>query len=400
MRWIRAVKFTFLRKRKEWGIFLLAMICLCRTIPVCAEDLKEPGSGQPQPEEWADSWLEELDVQEIENALEEILPENSFHFREAVMELFRGEIPVSRESLTALVKDTLFAELRLQKDLLIHILILVIAAAVFSSFIKVFRKNQISDIAFYMIYLMLFMLVMNGFRELSLTAEETMGQILHFMRLLLPVYLAAAFLASGSVTALGYYELTLFFITAVQTVMLKVVLPGIGFYVLFQLLNHLGREDYLSRMAELIKGILSWLMKTMLALVIGIQTVQGLLLPAIDSLKNSLWKKAAEAVPVLGNTFSSVTETVLGTAVILKNAVGAAGLLVIGLICLVPVVRLAVCTLFYQAVGAAVQPVSDKRITECISRAGEGIGLLLKAVAVTGMMFLITLAMVTASVRS
>lgn len=390
----------FFRKRSGWVVFFFCILCVFCVLPVSAEELSEVREGQAQAEEWADSWLSELDIQEIENALEEMLPEKNFSFRDAVMELFRGEVPVSQESLVSIVKDTLFAELKLQKDLVIHILILVIAAAVFTSFIRVFEKNQISDIAFYMIYLMLFMLVMNGFRELSLTAEETMGQILHFMKLLLPVYLAAAFLASGSVTAMGYYELTLFFITGVQTVMLKIVLPGIGFYVLFQLLNHLGREDYLSRMAELIKGLLSWLMKTMLALVIGVQTVQGLLLPAIDSLKNSMWKKAAGAVPVLGNTFSAVTETVLGTAVILKNAVGVAGLLVIGLICLVPVLRLAVCTLLYQAVGAAVQPVSDKRITECISRTGEGIGLLLKAVSMTGIMFLITLAMVTASVRS
>ena len=140
-------------------------------------------------------------------------------------------------------------------------------------------------------------------------------------------------------------------------------------------------------------------MKTLLAFVVGIQTVQALLLPAIDSLKNSVWTKATGALPVLGNTLNAVTETGLGTAVLLKNAVGAAGLLVIVLICLAPVVRLLVCTFLYKAVGAAVQPISDRRITECISGVGEGAALLLKIISVTGVIFLITLAMVTASIR-
>ena len=123
------------------------------------------------------------------------------------------------------------------------------------------------------------------------------------------------------------------------------------------------------------------------------------MIPAIDALKNSAWTKAVGAIPVIGNTFSSVTETVLGTALLLKNAVGVAGLLIILFLCLIPVVRLLICTVLYKAVSAAVQPVSDKRITECISGVGEGIGMLLKAVSMTGLIFLITLAMVTASIQ-
>lgn len=384
-------------KKIIWmGIFLILNWCM--PWYAAAEEV-DSSEREAQVEELLDAYLEELDMREIEENMESMLPQMEFSFRDSVLQLIKGEIPLTRENVLNLIQDTLFAELRLQREVLVQVLILVIAAAVFTNFVRVFQKNQISDITFYIIYLLLFVLIMNGFQELTGAAQEAVGQILHFMRLLLPVYLVVASLAAGSVTAVGFYEVTLFFITAVQTIMLYVVLPGIGFYVLFQLLNHLGKEDYLSKLAELIKNVLSWMMKTLLALVVGIQTIQGLLLPAIDSLKNSVWTRAAGAVPVLGNTFSAVTETVLGTAVLLKNAVGAAGLLVILLICLVPVVRLAVCTLLYKAVGAAVQPVSDKRITECISGVGEGVGMLLKAVATTGVIFLITLAMVTASIH-
>lgn len=102
---------------------------------------------------------------------------------------------------------------------------------------------------------------------------------------------------------------------------------------------------------------------------------------------------------MIGNTFSSVTETVMGTAILLKNAVGVSGLLIILFICLTPMVRLLVCTILYKLVGAIVQPVSDKRVAECVSCVGDGIALLLKAVGMTGFVFLITLAMVTASIR-
>lgn len=374
-------------KSRIWKILLLLLWVWM--VPVYAQEQ----------DELVDSYLEELDMQEIEKAIVDMLPEMDFNFRDAVMKLIKGEMPLNWDSVQKIISDTLFAELRMQRKIVVQILILAVTAAVFSNFIQIFGKNQISDISFYIIYLMLFLLLMNAFWELKATAQEAMGEILHFMKLLLPVYLVVSSLAAGSVTAIGFYELTLVFITAVQTLMIYVVLPGTGFYVLFLLLNHLGREDYLSKLADLLKTVISWMMKTMLALVIGIQTIQNLLLPAIDSLKNSLWTKAAGVVPVLGNTLSAVTESVLGTAVLLKNAVGVAGLLVIAIICLIPVIRLAVCTLLYKIAGVAVQPVSDKRITDCISGVGEGVMMLLKAVLATGVMFLITLAMVTASLR-
>ncbi|MDO4344480.1 MAG: stage III sporulation protein AE [Eubacteriales bacterium] len=350
-------------------------------------------------DEVLDSYMEELNLEEIQKSIEEMFPEMSFDFREAIGQLIRGEIPFKKEEIWNLFKTAAIQEVSSQKRIVAQIIVLAVAAAVFSNFVRVFEKNQISDIAFYMIYLMLFVILMKAFGELDSMARENLGHILHFMKLLLPSYLVVSSLAAGSVTAIAFYELTLFVITGTQFLMMYVVLPGIRFYVLFLLLNHLSREEHLSKLAELVKLALSWILKTMLALVVGIQTIQSLLLPAIDALKNSVWTKAVGAVPVLGNTLGTVTETVLGTAAVLKNAVGVAGLLVIVLLCLFPVARLAACTLLYKLAGAAVQPVSDRRITECISGVGEGAALLLKTVTITGVMFLITLAMVTASMR-
>ena len=350
-------------------------------------------------EELIGSYLDELDFGELQDSIDEMFPTYDFDFRESILKLLKGELPLSRETLQELLKEAAFAELSNQKSMVFQIMVLAIAAAVFSNFVKVFEKNQISDIAFYMIYLLLFVILMKAFGDLGRMTETHLRQMLHFMKLLLPTYLVVASLAAGSLTAIAFYELTLVFIAAVQVLMTYVVLPGIRFYVLFLLLNHLGKEEHFSKLAELIHLALSWLMKTLLAFVVGIQTVQALLLPAIDSLKNSVWTKATGALPVLGNTLNAVTETVLGTAVLLKNAVGVAGLLVIVLICLAPVVRLLVCTFLYKAVGAAVQPISDRRITECISGVGEGAALLLKTISVTCVIFLITLAMVTASIR-
>ena len=62
-----------------------------------------------------------------------------------------------------------------------------------------------------------------------------------------------------------------------------------------------------------------------------------------------------------------------------------------------PVHSLAFCTLIYKAMAALVQPVGDKRLNECVAAVAEGVGLLLKIMVSSSMLFFLTIAIVTAS---
>ena len=92
-----------------------------------------------------------------------------------------------------------------------------------------------------------------------------------------------------------------------------------------------------------------------------------------------------------------MTDTVVGSAVLLKNAVGVCGMIAVLMLCLAPVCRLAFCTLIYKAMSALVQPVGDKRLNECVAAVAEGVGLLLKIMMSCSMLFFLTIAIVTAS---
>ena len=168
-------------------------------------------------------------------------------------------------------------------------------------------------------------------------------------------------------------------------------------YVLFLLLNHLSRDDRLSKMAELLYTLIEWTRKTLLAAAIGFQVIQSLIMPAVDDLKNGTLNRVASAIPGVGNVFGSVSETILGAAVLLKNAIGVCGMIAILLICLAPVCRLVLCTLLYKAMAAFIQPVGDKRLNECVAAAAEGASLLLKIMLSASMLFFLTIAIVTAS---
>ena len=180
-------------------------------------------------------------------------------------------------------------------------------------------------------------------------------------------------------------------------IIIKLVIPLINFYLIIMLANNLSKEDMLSRLAGLIESVIKWVLRSLLAAVIGYQAIQGLIVPVADQVKRSAIFKASSALPGVGNAIESVAETVIGAGVLLKNAIGVAGLVVVITICIVPIVQLIVITLIYKLSSAALQPISDKRIIECVSASAKSVEMLLQCVIVGAILFLLSITIVAIS---
>ncbi len=341
--------------------------------------------------------LSEFDFDEIERSLQEMFPDEKIEFGDVVTALMSGDAEEAGGVLLDFLSDVVSYEFRYNWHNLVYILLIAIAAAVFSNFSGAFRNRQISDISFYVLYMLLITLCLTSFQTAAQGLEERLDSVVEFMRVLCPSYFLAVAFASGSVTSVFFYNVILLIIYVVELVIIRFVLPVIHIYIMIRVLGNLTGEDFLSESAELMHKVAAWILKTLLACVIGVNVVQGLLAPAIDTLKRSALTRTAEALPWVGNAMGGAAEIFLGTAVLIKNGIGMAGAVIAVLICLGPIVQLALMALMYKVAAALVQPVSDKRITACISGVSEGYELLVRVIFTVGLLFLLTIAVVAAS---
>lgn len=338
--------------------------------------------------------LGEFDFGEINDVLEDIFPEEKLDFGDLVSELVSGDMKGAASMTVDLVKDKLFYEIRSNKESMVHILLIAVIAAVFTNFSSVFQNQQISETGFYILYILLMTVCITSFQVIMQSVSDSLNILLTFMKILGPVYFLGVAFAAGSVSAVAFYNLVLLLIFVVELLILNFLIPLIHVEIMINILNNLSQEDYLSKMGELLHTVISWTLKTMLACVVGMNVIQGLLSPAIDSLKHSVVTRSAEAIPGIGDALGGVAEVVLGTAVLIKNGIGVAGAVICVIICLVPVLQIAVMALMYKLAAALIQPVSDKRIVGCISSIGDGCQLVLRMVFTTGVLFLLTIAVV------
>lgn len=345
------------------------------------------------------SLLGDLDLQEAQSSLDDLLGQGNFSLKEAVQELVQGKIPWSLESIGKMVSQVFFQEIGNYRKIAVYLLVIIVASAVFANFVAVFDKGQIADISYYTMYLLMVTLLMKVFASMSQTAGEAVLAVLQFMRALLPACIMTLYLTTGSLTAMGFYQISLLAMTGIQGILHYLLLPAVQIYVILLFVNQLMKEDYLSKLASLIRTGILWSLKTVMALLFGMQAIQMMIAPAADQVKTSVVNKAVSAIPGIGGAYETAAQTVLASAVVLKNAVGIAGLAALVFLCAVPVVKLGCGVLLYRALGAVAQPVTDKRVSECIDSVAQGGELLMKLVLHAGMLFILSLAMITVMVR-
>ena len=369
----------------SFALFLFLLF----SIPVQASN-GEQGNTQEQ-------LLDSMELEKMQEAVNELLGEETFSVKESIKKALSGEEPFSAEHFGEIGKAFLYQQLLPDKKILVQVILLVLAASLFSNFTGMFGKGETGGISFYMVYLFLLTILMKSFGQMSRIISSGLEDFVFFMKALMPSYFLAVTAAGGVASAMIFYNMVLAVIYVIQVILLKLVVPGIHLFVLFQLVNYLHKEDILSKMAEFLKTILEWTLHTCVAVLVGMQVIQNMISPAVDSLKRDVIGKTATAIPAVGNAIDGVTEVALGTAVLIRNCIGVVGILVLLLLGLPPIIRLGVTTLIYKLLAAVVQPVADKRMTGCLSTMGEGCRLLLRVLLTVELLLLITIAILSVS---
>ncbi|MGB8450954.1 MAG: stage III sporulation protein AE [Anaerocolumna sp.] len=340
----------------------------------------------------------DFDYNEIQQVIDDVLgSEDHINFEEYVTDLISGSKKFSIEQIGNDMKDAVINEIKDNIGTFTRLISIAVIAAVFTNFSYAFQNTQVAETGFYVAYLLLFSVLTASFISASTLAANTISAVLNFMKALVPAYFLSVAFVSSAGTSMVYYQVTLFLITFVDALLIKLVIPMINIYLIITMANNLSKEDLLSKLADLLSIVIKWLLKTLIGFVVGFNAIQGLILPVADNIKKSALLKLAGAIPGVGDVLGSVTESVFGAGVLLKNAIGVAGVIVIITICVLPIIKLGITTLIYRVSSAAVQPISDKRMLNCVIASADASALLLQTVLVGAVLFLLTITIIAAT---
>ena len=171
-----------------------------------------------------DSLLNSLDLSRIEAFLREAggsaVP--GLSFREILSMLLSGNYQSVVRMLMDFCRTALFREISENGRWMGQVILLGILGAVFASFSSLFADSQVSEMGFYVTYLLIFTLLAASFLNGVRITRTLLEQLFEFVRVLVPAFFLAVSFSGGSTSAAAGYAWTL------ASVNVAVVCPAVA----------------------------------------------------------------------------------------------------------------------------------------------------------------------------
>lgn len=338
--------------------------------------------------------IEILDFEAVNDFLNEHL-RVKMNFEELVSQIsIHGLEALNKENITQMFFDTVFYEISMVRPLFVKILLFSILFSLAHRLLAT-KSTYVSSIGFLMIYSTLMVLLMQSFFLVRDIAMEGMESMLKFLNALIPTYSMALIFTGSSVSGAASYEIGFFLVYFVEFMMKNFLGPMIHVFILVLFLNHLFDEDKLSKLAEFIEKLIVIILKVAFGAVVGLSVVQSILTPVKDRLANHVVLSGLSSIPGVGGALGSVGEIILSCGMLIKNSVGIVGLIVLLLVAVFPILKIGCFWFMYHILAIVLQPLADKRITECVLGMARGCDLYLKIMLYSMLLFFVLFSMVT-----
>ena len=192
--------------------------------------------------------------------------------------------------------------------------------------------------------------------------EAFISQIQSFMVAVIPT-MSALLVTSGEVSSsLVFSGLLSGFVTVWELVCASAVLPILSSLMCVYTVSKICGENDISGFAALLKNILTYVLGALIVVMSCVLAFQSVIAKSADNAAVKGVKFVlGNVVPIIGGALSDAVGTVVSSVGIVKSATGILGAIVICLIFAVPVVKLVIWKLVFDAAGAIASTLALKK---------------------------------------
>jgi stage III sporulation protein AE len=333
-------------------------------------------------------YIDRLDT-EIKSAVPQV------HFREMVNKLVKGELEWQPSQIFNQLVKQLFKEVVANFDLLGKLVVLAVICAVLQNLMTSFANSSAGQLTYSVTYLVLITLAIGSFTIAVNAGREVVDTMVTFMQALTPVLLTLLVAVGGLASAAIFSPVILATLSIFGTLIKDIVLPLLFFVAILGIVGNLSEQFKVSNLANLLKTVAMGLMGLFSTIFLGVLAIQGVAGAVGDSVTFRTAKFSVDAfVPVVGGMLSDALEAVISSSLLLKNAVGIAGMAVIGTVMVIPLLKIITLAFIYKLAGALIQPIGSGQMVDCLNTLGNNLLLIFATVATAGLLFFFTITIV------
>jgi len=302
---------------------------------------------------------------------------------------------IDNQSLYNKIINLLGKEVISSLKILISILVIIVIHGILKSITDNLGNTSISQIIYFVQYILIVTLIMSNFTEIIKIVKDTANNLVGFINVLIPLLLTLMIYTGNIATSTLLQPIILFICNFIGNIITDALIPIVLIIVVFSIISKISERVQVDKLSKFLKSGVVWFLGVMLTIFVGIVSLEGTLSSSVDGVTAKTAKTVVSSViPVVGKVLGDVVDSVLGCGVILKNAIGVVGVIVIISICIMPIIKIGTLSIIYNLASAVIQPIADEKIVKLLEEMGGVFKLLLGILCALSVLLIIGVTMV------
>lgn len=302
---------------------------------------------------------------------------------------------VDNNKLYKIIIKLLGKEVSSSLKILISILVIIVIHGILKAITDGLENNSVSQIIYFVQYILIVTLIMSNFSEIIKLVKDTSNNLVGFINVLIPLLLTLMVYTGSIATSTIIEPIVLFISNFVGNIISDILIPIVLVIVVFSIVSKISERVQIEKISKFLKSGVMWALGVILTVFVGVVSLEGTLSSSVDGITAKTAKAAVSTViPVVGKVLGDVVDSVLGCGVILKNAVGFVGVIVILSICIMPIIKIGTLSMIYSLASAVVQPIADEKIVKLLDEMSGVFKLLLGILCALSVILIIGITMV------
>ncbi|MBR0189040.1 MAG: stage III sporulation protein AE [Clostridia bacterium] len=360
-----------------FALFPLALSTADRE--VCADELSDTALDQ----------ADNLDLDELKDFFNQTNAED-YDFFTTFKNILQGKYDKGN-NIFDYIKNVVFSEVKTFIPVIIGIIVVALLCEIVQNSKSVCLSESVGLIVKFVAVLTIIVLLFPEFVSIWNKTKNLIENIGKFSEIMSPIILTLMVASGGATSAAIYQPSVILFTDVIITVFYAVVMPLVGILTAFNVMSFFSKDIKLKRFSDFFGGLLKWIFGIILAVYGLFITMQGISVSATDGISAKIAKFAvSNSVPIVGGLIRDGVDIVAAGSVIVKNALGVAGLTGIFYIILAPVLHMAVFSLLLKFAAAATDVFAGDTVPNFLAAISKSINYLIASALTVGLMAFLT----------
>lgn len=355
-----------------------------------ASDLQDTINGQ----------LNLIDLSELDEILHSTIDTANYgakNFLEKVKQLLNGEYTANFSSILSFIFSTFLNGVKAFLPSLCVIISISILCNLVGNF-KGKNSKSLSEIVHFVCFSTIIVIVCSQITNFVTLASNTISSMKEQMEVTFPIILTLM-ATVGSTTSVGIYQPTLAILSGgIINIFNYFILPLFIISFLINIVGNISKNVKLTKFSSLLNDIFKWAIGGIFTIFTGVLAVKGISAGSFDSVSIRTAKFAMKTyIPIVGGYLSDGFNLLMASSVLIKNSVGVAGLLLVFLSIIYPVITILLYKWCLQLISSILEPLMDDKISTFLSGVSKTLNMLIASILCVALMYIISTALLLTS---